>query len=118
MRETKLRTRWPRTDLSDLDLRGRHTSVELGESRTESLIRGRGNSEIQKWATQTGPLKAPNAGICGRAASFDEIAQRENKCGNAPADLTVSMLARTLPHSWAPKYRKCPACGSRRCSTR
>jgi site-specific DNA recombinase len=60
----------------------------------------------------------------GRAASFGEIAQRENKVerhirylaplafvspriieaianGNAPADLTVSTLARTLPHSWA-----------------
>jgi site-specific DNA recombinase len=65
----------------------------------------------------------------GRAASFDEIAQRENKVerhirylaplafispriveaianGNAPADLTVSTLARRLPHSWAEQERK------------
>jgi len=60
----------------------------------------------------------------GRVESFEEIAQRENKVerhirylaplafvspriveaianGSAPADLTVSSLARTLPHSWA-----------------
>jgi site-specific DNA recombinase len=65
----------------------------------------------------------------GRAASFDEIAQRENKVerhirylaplafvspgiieaianGNAPADLTVSTLARGLPHGWAEQERK------------
>jgi site-specific DNA recombinase len=65
----------------------------------------------------------------GRAASFVEIAQRENKVerhigylaplafvspriieaianGNAPADLTVSTLARTLAHSWAEQERK------------
>jgi site-specific DNA recombinase len=65
----------------------------------------------------------------GRAASFDEIAQRENKVerhirylvplafvspriieaianGNASADLTVSTLARALPHGWAEQERK------------
>ena len=65
----------------------------------------------------------------GRVASFDEIAQDENKVerhirylaplafvspriieaianGNAPADLTVSTLARTLPHTWAVQERK------------
>jgi site-specific DNA recombinase len=65
----------------------------------------------------------------GRAASFDEIAQRENKVerhirylaplafvspriieaianGNAPADLTVSTLARKMPHGWAEQERK------------
>jgi site-specific DNA recombinase len=65
----------------------------------------------------------------GRAASFDEIAQRENKVerhirylaplafvspriieaianGNAPADLTVSTLARKMPHSWAEQGHK------------
>jgi site-specific DNA recombinase len=65
----------------------------------------------------------------GAAASFEEIAQRENKVerhirylaplafvspriieaianGNAPADLTVSTLARTLPHSWGEQERK------------
>jgi site-specific DNA recombinase len=65
----------------------------------------------------------------GRVASFEAIAQRENRVerhirylaplafvspriieaianGNAPADLTVSTLARTLPHSWAEQERK------------
>jgi site-specific DNA recombinase len=60
----------------------------------------------------------------GRVNSFEEIARRENKVvrhirhlaplafvspriveaianGSAPADLTVSILARALPHSWA-----------------
>ena len=65
----------------------------------------------------------------GRVESFEDIARRENKVerhirylaplafvspriieaianGNAPADLTVSTLARTLPHSWAEQERK------------
>jgi hypothetical protein len=65
----------------------------------------------------------------GRVASFQAIAQRENNVerhirylaplafvspriieaianGNAPADLTVSTLARTLPYSWAEQERK------------
>jgi Resolvase, N terminal domain len=65
----------------------------------------------------------------GRAASFEEIARRENKVerhirylaplafvsprivevianGDVPDDLTVSTLARTLPHSWAEQERK------------
>jgi site-specific DNA recombinase len=67
--------------------------------------------------------------VGGRAASFEEIAQRENKVerhirylaplafvspriveaianGNAPADLTVSTLARTLPHRWTEQERQ------------
>jgi site-specific DNA recombinase len=65
----------------------------------------------------------------GRVGSFEEIAQREEKVerhirflaplafvsprvievianGSAPADLTVSTLARTLPHSWAEQEKK------------
>jgi site-specific DNA recombinase len=64
----------------------------------------------------------------GRVDSFDDIARREDKVerhvrflaplafvspriidaianGSAPADLTVSLLARTLPHSWAAQER-------------
>jgi site-specific DNA recombinase len=64
----------------------------------------------------------------GRVGSFDDIALREDKVdrhvrflaplafvspriidaianGSAPADLTVSSLARTLPHSWAAQER-------------
>jgi site-specific DNA recombinase len=64
-----------------------------------------------------------------RVSSFDDIALREDKVerhvrflaplafvsprivdaianGNAPADLTVSSLARTLPHSWAEQETK------------
>jgi hypothetical protein len=77
-----------------------------------------------RWADQE-----TRFGIEGRAASFDEIAQRENKVerhirylaplafvspriieaianGNAPADLTVSTLARKMPHSWAEQGHK------------
>ena len=65
----------------------------------------------------------------GRVKSFDDIALREDKVerhvrflaplafvspriieaianGSAPADLTVSALARTLPHGWAAQERK------------
>jgi site-specific DNA recombinase len=64
----------------------------------------------------------------GRVNSFDDIALREDKVerhvrflaplafvsprvidaianGSAPADLTVSSFARTLPHSWAAQER-------------
>jgi hypothetical protein len=65
----------------------------------------------------------------GRVNSFEEIARTENKVerhirhlaplafvspriveaianGSAPADLTVTALARALPHSWAGQERK------------
>ena len=65
----------------------------------------------------------------GRVNSFEEIARSENKIerhirhlaplafvspriveaianGNAPSDLTVTMLARALPHGWAAQEHK------------
>ena len=65
----------------------------------------------------------------GRVNSFEEIARSENKVarhirhitplafvsprtveaianGSAPADLTVTMLARALPHGWAAQEHK------------
>jgi ParB-like chromosome segregation protein Spo0J len=65
----------------------------------------------------------------GRGNSFEEIARSENKVerhirnltplafvspriveaianGSAPADLTVTMLARALPHGWAAQEHK------------